>query len=167
MGQTVRPVAGRQPDATCALAVRQAVERCLRPVGLDGAVASNFQELLGMDFAEASGDRVVITCKVRPELHQPYGILHGGVYCSLVETAASVAAATWLGDKGNVVGVANHTNFVRATREGTLSVLATPVQRGRTQQLWQVDITDEQERLVARGEVRLANLETADRLARG
>src|SRR4051794_19035021 len=65
---------------------------------------------------EASGDKVVVTCPVRPHLHQPYGILHGGVYCSIVETAASVAGAMWLGDEGYVVGVVNTTNFIRATR---------------------------------------------------
>src|SRR3954464_7441145 len=129
-------------------------------------VTQNFQDLLGMDFVEASGDRVVITCKVRPELHQPYGILHGGVYCSLVESAASIAGALWLGDDGNVVGVANTTNFIRATREGTLTATATPLQRGRTQQLWQVEIVDGDGRLAAHGEVRLANLRSADNLGR-
>jgi uncharacterized protein (TIGR00369 family) len=133
---------------------------------LDGGVATNFQDLLGMDFAEASGDRVVITCKVRPELHQPYGILHGGVYCSLVESAASIGGALWLGDEGNVVAVANTTNFIRATREGTLTATATPLQRGRTQQLWQVEVMDDSDRLVAHGQVRLANLRTADQLGR-
>src|SRR3954464_2831700 len=102
-----------------------------------------------MEFTEASGDRVVITCKVRPELHQPYGILHGGVYCSLVESAASIAAAMGLGDEGNVVGVANTTNFIRAMREGTLTATATPLQRGRTQQLWQVEVVDDADRLPA------------------
>jgi uncharacterized protein (TIGR00369 family) len=72
----------------------------------------------------------------------------------------------WFADRGNVVGVANHTNFIRAVREGTLTVTATPVQRGRTQQLWQVDVTDDDGRLVARGEVRLANIADADRLGR-
>jgi len=129
--------------------------------GVDG-----FNEVLGTEFVEVSADRVVLRCVIKPHLHQPYGIVHGGVYCSLVETAASVAAATWFGDRGNVVGVANHTNFIRATREGTLAVTAVPVQRGRRQQLWQVDITDDEDRLVARGEVRLANLETADTLGR-
>ena len=129
-------------------------------------MAANFQDVLGMEFAEASGDRVVITCKVRPELHQPYGILHGGVYCSLVESAASLGAALWLGDDGNVVGVANTTNFLRATREGTLTATATPLQRGRTQQLWQVEVVDDTERLVAHGQVRLANLRSADQLGR-
>ena len=125
-----------------------------------------FNEVLGTEFVEVTSDRVVLRCTVKPQLLQPYGIVHGGVYCGLVETAASVAAATWLGDKGNVVGVANHTNFIRATREGELTVTATPVQRGRTQQLWQVEIIDDSDRLVARGEVRLANLTTADTLGR-
>ncbi|HET7310928.1 MAG TPA: PaaI family thioesterase [Mycobacteriales bacterium] len=129
-------------------------------------MATNFEELLGMNLVEASGDRVVITCKVRPELHQPYGILHGGVYCSLVESAASIAGALWLGEDGNVVGVANTTNFIRATREGNLTTTATPLQRGRTQQLWQVEVKDDEDRLVAQGQVRLANLRNADNLGR-
>ena len=125
-----------------------------------------FNEVLGTEFVDLTADRVVLRCVIKPHLHQPYGIVHGGVYCALVETAASVAAAMWFGDRGNVVGVANHTNFLRATREGTLTTTATPVQRGRRQQLWQVDITDDEDRLVARGEVRLANLESADTLGR-
>ena len=125
-----------------------------------------FNKVLGTQFVEVSGDRVVLSCTVKPDLLQPYGIVHGGVHCSLVETAASVGAALWFGDRGNVVGVANHTNFIRAVRDGTITVVATPVQRGRTQQLWQVDITDDAERLVARGEVRLANIPDAGQLGR-
>ena len=128
--------------------------------------AGNFQEVLGLEFSEASGDRVVVTCPVKAHLHQPYGILHGGVYCSIVETAASVGGAMWLGDKGYVVGVVNTTNFIRATREGMLTATATPLQRGRTQQLWQVEIVDDEGRLAAHGQVRLANVTDADRLGR-
>lgn len=130
----------------------------------------SFQEVLGLEIVEASGDRVVCTMPVKPHLHQPYGILHGGVYCSIVETAASVAGAVWLrgdgGGSGNVAGVANTTNFIRATREGMLTATATPLQRGRTQQLWEVAIVDEQDRLVAHGQVRLANLGDTTRLGR-
>src|SRR3954469_18704477 len=126
--------------------------------------AGNFQEVLGLELVEATTDRVVFTCPIRPHLHQPYGILHGGVYCSIVETAASVAGAMWLGDEGHVVGVVNTTNFIRATREGTLTATATPLQRGRTQQLWQVEIIDDQDRLAAHGQVRLANVRDADHL---
>ena len=136
-------------------------------VGWIGVVTErSFQDVLGMEFVEATGDKVVITCKVTPEMHQPYGILHGGIYCSIVESAASIGAAVWLGDEGNVVGVSNTTNFIRATREGTLTGTATPLQRGRTQQLWQVEIVDDTGRLCAQGQVRLANLRSADGLGK-
>ncbi|HSP38725.1 MAG TPA: PaaI family thioesterase [Frankiaceae bacterium] len=121
-----------------------------------------FDKLLGVEYLEASGDRVVLTCDVRPDLHQPYGILHGGVHCALVESAASIGGAMWFGDRGNVVGVANHTNFLRATREGRLTVTAEPVQRGRTQQLWRVTVTDDNDRTLASGEVRLANITSSE-----
>ncbi|MBM7079721.1 MULTISPECIES: PaaI family thioesterase [Micromonospora] len=114
--------------------------------------------LLGLTFDEASGDRVVIRWKVRPELHQPAGILHGGVYCAVVETVGSVGGTLWLGDRGSVVGVSNQTDFLRAVREGELVAVGTPVHRGRSQQLWQVEITDAEGRLVSRGQVRLQNL---------
>ena len=126
--------------------------------------AGGFVELLGLRFDEVTPDRVAITWDVTPALHQPYGIVHGGVYASVVETAASIAAAAWLGERGQVVGVNNSTDFLRAVREGTLHALAEPVHRGRLQQLWLVEIRDESERLVARGQVRLQNIPDADRL---
>lgn len=114
---------------------------------------------LGLRFDEVGADRVAMSWTVRPEHFQPAGLVHGGVFCSVVETAASVGAAWWLGDRGTVVGVANHTDFLRGVREGELSAVATPIHRGRSQQLWLVEIRDEEDRLVARGEVRLQNLE--------
>jgi uncharacterized protein (TIGR00369 family) len=97
---------------------------------------------------------------VGPQHLQPYGIVHGGVYCSVVEASASIGAALWYGERGQVVGAANNTNFLRAVREGRLVATATPVHRGRSQQLWQVEVLDDADRLVARGEVRLQNLAT-------
>ncbi|MEV1076567.1 PaaI family thioesterase [Micromonospora parva] len=124
-------------------------------------LTGGFAALLGLTFEEASADRVVIRWQVRPDLHQPFGLLHGGVYCSVVETAASVGGALWLADRGTVVGVSNQTDFLRAVRDGELTAVGTPVHRGRSQQLWQVEITDADERLVARGQVRLQNLSPA------
>ncbi|MGN9779461.1 PaaI family thioesterase [Micromonospora sp. H33] len=124
-------------------------------------LTGGFVALLGLKFDEVSADRVVIRWQVRPELHQPFGIQHGGVYCSVVETAASVGATLWFGDRGQVVGVSNQTDFLRAVRDGELTAVGTPVHRGRSQQLWQVEITDADDRLVARGQVRLQNLTTA------
>jgi len=113
---------------------------------------------LGIRFEEASGDRVVLACPVTPELFQPYGLVHGGVHAALAETAASVGGALWFGERGKVVGVSNHTDFIRAVRDGRLRAEAVPLARGRTTQLWQVVITDQAGRLVAHAKVRLQNL---------
>ncbi|WP_208816986.1 PaaI family thioesterase [Micromonospora echinofusca] len=123
-------------------------------------MTGGFVALLGLELVETTADRVVIRWRVRPELHQPYGIQHGGVYCAVVETAASIGAGFWWGDRGTVVGVANQTDFLRAVRDGELTATGTPVHRGRSQQLWQVEIVDDAARLVARGQVRLQNLVT-------
>ncbi|MFC8848631.1 MULTISPECIES: PaaI family thioesterase [unclassified Micromonospora] len=121
-------------------------------------LTGGFVALLGLKFDEVSADRVVIRWRVHPDLHQPYGIQHGGVYCAVVETAASVGGGLWLGGQGRVVGVSNQTDFLRAVREGELTAVGTPVHRGRSQQLWQVEISDDAGRLVSRGQVRLQNL---------
>ena len=128
----------------------------------DGLIA----HLGGLSFPEVRGDRVVATFTAGPEIWQPYGIVHGGAYCSVIETAASVGAAVWFGDRGQVVGVSNHTDFLRAVREGVLTAVGTPIHQGRGSQLWLVEIRDEQERLIARGQVRLQNIPSAEGLGR-
>jgi 1,4-dihydroxy-2-naphthoyl-CoA hydrolase len=120
-----------------------------------------FDKELGLVFIEISPDRTRAQLDVAPKLMQPMGIVHGGVYCSMVESLASVAAYTWLSANGggSVVGVNNNTDFLRAISSGMVYGAATPIHRGRRQQLWVVTIADANERLVARGQVRLQNLE--------
>ncbi len=117
-----------------------------------------FTDYLGVKFEEVTGDRVVATWQAGPPLHQPYGIVHGGAHCGVVETLASIGAGTWLGERGKVVGVNNSTDFYRAVREGMLTSTATPVHRGRSQQVWLVETVDAEGRMVSRGQVRLQNL---------
>ncbi len=122
-----------------------------------------FDKELGLAFTEINPDRTRAQLDVVPKLLQPMGIVHGGVYCAMVESLASVAAYTWMatkGGQGSVVGVNNNTDFLRAIGSGMIYGTATPIHRGRRQQLWQVTIVDSDERLVARGQVRLQNLET-------
>ena len=127
----------------------------------DSELERGFIKLVGLRIEQASGDRVVLTCPVTPDLHQPFGLVHGGVYATMAETAASVGGSLWFGDQGKVVGVSNHTDFLRAVRGGELRAEATPLSRGRTTQLWQVEIVDEQDRLIAHSKVRLQNLPEA------
>ncbi|MFP4311864.1 MAG: PaaI family thioesterase [Nitriliruptoraceae bacterium] len=94
---------------------------------------------------------------------QPYGIVHGGVWCAVVESLASVAAALQVAGSGRVVvGVSNSTDFLRSHRQGRVEAVATPVHVGRSQQVWQVWLTRHDDgRAIARGQVRLANIEPA------
>jgi uncharacterized protein (TIGR00369 family) len=99
--------------------------------------------------------------------HTPWGIVHGGVYAAVIETVATIGAVAAVDGQGlYAVGVNNQTDFLRPHRAGRLDVHATPVQQGRTLQLWQVEIANEAGKLVARGQVRLFNQPLAE-LAHG
>ncbi len=128
------------------------------PVDLTAAGA--FVAAMKFDVAEATGRRVTGHVDLGPDQHTPWGVVHGGVYCAIVETAASIGASEAVREQGQFsVGVNNNTDFLRATTEGRLDVVAEPVQQGRTQQLWQVLITNADDgALVARGQVRLQNV---------
>lgn len=120
-----------------------------------------FDNEIGLVFTELSPDGARAQLEIQPKLMQPMGIVHGGVYCSMIESMASMSAHTWLSAHGggSVVGVNNNTDFLHALREGTVFGAATPLHRGRRQQLWLVTIADATDRVVARGQVRLQNLE--------
>jgi uncharacterized protein (TIGR00369 family) len=122
-------------------------------------VPGPFDKLLGLRIEEASGERVVAVLPVTPELFQPYGQVHGGVYAAAVETTTSVGAHLAVDGKVLVVGISNHTDFLRAVRDGELRIEATPLATGRSTQLWQADITDDRGRLVAHGKVRIMHLD--------
>ena len=113
----------------------------------------------GLQVEEATATRVTGTIAAGPDHHTPWGVVHGGVYTTAVESACSVGASLAVADRGEyAVGLANHTDFLRPHREGELRVVATPVHRGRTQQLWACEIARGDGKLVARGQVRLQNV---------
>lgn len=121
---------------------------------------------LGLVVTSASRDEVRATLAVQSKHHQPYGIVHGGVYASVVESVASIGAGVDVFPQGKgVVGLENHTSFVRAVREGTLVIVATPLTRGRRSQLWEATIRDEGGALVATGRVRLLVVDAETDLA--
>jgi len=127
----------------------------------------NFVGLTGIEVIDASAERATGRIEITPNHHQPYGVVHGGVYCTLIETLASTGGAIWAVENGmaGVVGVSNQTDFIRSTRDGALIGEATPIHRGRTQQLWQVTVTREVDgKLAARGQVRLQNLKEVETL---
>ena len=130
----------------------------LPPVDL--TTASAFVASTKFAVIEASGSRVTGTVDLGPDQHTPWGVVHGGVYCAVVESAASIGASAAVVDLGQfAVGVNNNTDFVRPMTTGVLDVVAEPIQQGRTLQLWQVVLTRADDgKLVARGQVRLQNV---------
>jgi uncharacterized protein (TIGR00369 family) len=96
--------------------------------------------------------------------HTPWGIVHGGVYATAIESAASIGASTAVREAGQVaVGLTNTTHFLRSITHGRVAIDAEALNQGRSQQLWKVDVRDEGGRLLAHGEVRLQNLAPAGR----
>jgi len=126
----------------------------------DTITNSGLDETLGVELIEVGPDRVVARWTVDGRHLQPFGIVHGGAYCAVHESVASVAAQAWLRDGGLVVGVNNSTDFLRQAKVGAqISTIGTPVHRGRTMQLWLLESTDADDRLLARGQVRLAHID--------
>jgi uncharacterized protein (TIGR00369 family) len=125
---------------------------------MDVSNGGPFMEHLGIEVTEASGEKVTAAWTAGEKHHQPFGIVHGGVHASVVESLASIGASLWYGDQGTCVGVSNTTDFYKAVREGPMTSVATPVHQGRSQQVWLVQTHDDTGRLVARGQLRVQNL---------
>ena len=125
-------------------------------------IEGTWENVLGLVFDEVSGERVVAHLEIARRHQQPYGIVHGGVWASIVESVASHGAAhAVMGEDGiaGVVGTSNLTDFLRSHREGRVDAVGRPVFVGRTQQLWTVEITRATDaKMVSRGQVRFQNL---------
>lgn len=118
-------------------------------------------QTVGLVWDRISLERVTAHLDVDERHLQPFGLVHGGVWCAIVESTASFGAAVHAVVSGKqVVGVNNSTDFLRGVRAGRVDVEAVPLHVGRLQQLWQVDITRAEDgKLAARGQVRLQNVE--------
>ena len=123
--------------------------------------ASELLRLLEIDFEEVGSTRVKGSIAADERHHQPWGLVHGGLYTTAIESFATVGAYEAVKDRDQqAVGVSNITDFLRPHRTGRLQVVAVAVQQGRTQQLWQVEIRRPDDgKLIARGHVRLQNVD--------
>ncbi len=133
-----------------------------RPAGSIGGL----DQTLGIRLVRSGPDEVVIEYDVDDRHRQPYGIVHGGMHCTAVETACSMGAAIAAAPRGqSVVGIENHTSFIHAVREGRVTVTARPLTRGRRSQLWQAEAHSDDGVLIASGRVRLLALDPGSALA--
>lgn len=133
----------------------------LNTAAIDGWISA-----MGLRLIRATRDEVEAELDIGPQHRQAYGIVHGGVHAGIVETLASIGAALHaLPDGRSVVGLENHTSFLRAVRSGRLRAAARPLDRGRRTQVWEGSVYDEEGRLCASGRVRLLVLEPDATLA--
>ncbi len=133
------------------------------PTTADLPPAGAWLEALGMILDEISGTRVTAHLDLGPQHHTPWGVVHGGIYTTLIESVASVGASAAVFEREEfAVGVNNATDFLRSMRAGRVDIVAEPVIQGRVQQLWQVTVTRHDDgKAIAQGRVRLQNVPLA------
>lgn len=115
---------------------------------------------IGLHFTVVEPDKLTAVLTVAETHKQPYGIVHGGIYATMIETVCSTGAAlNVLAENKTAVGMENSTTFLRAVRSGTLRCTATPLFKGKRSHVWEADVTDDNDKVVATGRVRLIVLE--------
>jgi len=110
---------------------------------------------LGIEFLEATGERVVATMPVEGNI-QPFGVLHGGATAALCETVGSLGAALAAGDDKIALGIEINVNHIRAVRDGIVTATAVPLHTGSTTAVWDIRVVDDRQRLTAVSRLTLA-----------
>jgi 1,4-dihydroxy-2-naphthoyl-CoA hydrolase len=116
-----------------------------------------FDRLYGLEIGEISDGVVRGRVPVRDDLKQPAGLVHGGLYAAVAESLATNGTfAAVAGDGNTAMGLSNQTSFLRPVTEGSVHAVARARHRGRTTWVWEVELTDDQERLCALCRVTIA-----------
>ncbi len=116
-------------------------------------------EHLGIAITEIGEDFIEATMPVDHRTHQPYGILHGGASVVLAETIASIGAQMVAGENYQCVGLDINANHIRSVRSGLVTGRATALHLGRTTQVWEIKIVNEQQKLVCISRLTVSVLE--------
>ena len=113
-------------------------------------VERTFDALYGLEVLECTDELVRARVEVRDAVRQPMGLVHGGVFASMAESMTSLATGLAVHPDGKTAqGLSNQTSFLRPVLEGTVHATARRRHRGRTTWVWEVEITDDDDRLCA------------------
>lgn len=104
-------------------------------------------EIRYIDFGE---DFLIAEMPVTPRVHQPDGVLHGGAMVALAESVGSAASFMFLDQEHTIRGIEISANHVKSKRDGMVYAKATFIHKGRTTQLWNIDVVDEEDRLISK-----------------
>ncbi|WGK64150.1 PaaI family thioesterase [Croceiramulus getboli] len=112
---------------------------------------NTLMETLDIQFVEVGDDYLVAQMPVTPKVHQPDGVLHGGATVALAESVGSAASYIFLNtDEFMVRGLEISANHVKSVRSGHVKATASFIHKGRTTQLWNIDVRDEDQNLISK-----------------
>ena len=123
-------------------------QREVTPQSLERIAGGGFAHRIGIRITEIGSDHLRATLRVTPDLHQPYGILHGGVSAALAETVGSLAAGLCVDpERFMCLGQELNANHLRPVSAGVITATARPFHIGHRSQVWGIEIRDEEGRL--------------------
>jgi 1,4-dihydroxy-2-naphthoyl-CoA hydrolase len=126
-------------------------------MGSDQPLGSTFDELIGIEWLSDDPDEARVRVAVRDQLKQPFGLVHGGVFSTLVESICSRATAIQVFSDGKVaVGQSLDISFLRPITEGSVTVAARARHRGRTSWVWEAEVRDDGDRVCALARMTIA-----------
>ncbi len=112
---------------------------------------NTLMETLDITYIDFGEDFLIAQMPVTPKVHQPDGVLHGGAMVALAESVGSAASFMFLdGESMYVRGIEISANHVKSKREGMVYAKATFIHKGRTTQLWNIDVVDEEDILISK-----------------
>ncbi|GGE17053.1 PaaI family thioesterase [Psychroflexus salis] len=126
------------------LSKAQILERC------NAVVPNTLMQTLDIRYVDVGDDFLVAEMPVTPKVHQPDGILHGGAMVALAESVGSAACFVFLDTKNfSIRGLEINANHVRSIKDGKVFAKASFIHKGRTTQVWQIEITNQKEQLIS------------------
>jgi 1,4-dihydroxy-2-naphthoyl-CoA hydrolase len=118
------------------------------PPWAPAGASSPLDDKLGIEIVDFNPERLVATMPVEGN-QQPFGLLHGGATCALVETIGSWAAILGVGPERKAVGIELNATYVKAATSGLVTAVCTPVRRGRTLATFLIEVTDDRGNVTA------------------
>ena len=118
------------------------------PSWAPAGASSPLDDKLGIEIVDFNPERLVATMPVEGN-QQPFGLLHGGATCALVETVGSWAAILGVDPERKAVGIELNATYVKAATSGVVTAVCTPVRRGRTLATFLIEVTDDRGNVTA------------------
>jgi 1,4-dihydroxy-2-naphthoyl-CoA hydrolase len=147
--------------ATAVVAETEEIEATAAPrptlEDLNRWMVVGFDRLYGLEFDALSDQEVSAHVRITEQHKQPTGIVHGGLYATIAESIATIATVVSVAGEGNTaIGLSNNTSFIRPIAEGTAHAIGRRRHAGRTTQVWDVEISDDDGRPCALTRVTIA-----------